>query len=123
MKILILNGPNLNLLGKREPGIYGSKGFEEYFEELKKRYPEVKLAYCQSNTEGAASAGASALGVRGRLQWRRIRPITICVREMPSASARASTFSITSGGSRIVVMTGTVRFFRFVAIGLPCLHV
>ena len=51
-KILILNGPNLNLLGKREPGIYGSRGFEEYFEELKKKYPEVELAYFQSNVEG-----------------------------------------------------------------------
>ena len=39
MKILILNGPNLNLLGKREPGIYGSLGFEEYFEKLKGMFP------------------------------------------------------------------------------------
>ena len=48
-KILILNGPNLNLLGKREPGIYGARGFEEYFEELKSQFPEVELAYYQSN--------------------------------------------------------------------------
>ena len=51
-KILILNGPNLNLLGKREPGIYGSKGFEVYFEELKRMFPDVELAYYQSNVEG-----------------------------------------------------------------------
>ena len=52
MKILILNGPNLNLLGKREPGIYGAQGFEEYYEELRKRYPNVKFEYFQSNIEG-----------------------------------------------------------------------
>jgi len=51
-KILILNGPNLNLLGIREPGIYGSKGFEVYFEELKRMFPDVELAYYQSNVEG-----------------------------------------------------------------------
>ena len=52
MKILILNGPNLNLLGKREPEIYGSRGFENYYEELKGRYPEVEFEYAQSNIEG-----------------------------------------------------------------------
>lgn len=52
MKILILNGPNLNLLGKREPGIYGAQGFEEYYEELRKRYPNVEFEYFQSNIEG-----------------------------------------------------------------------
>ncbi|OIQ38704.1 MAG: type II 3-dehydroquinate dehydratase [Bacteroidetes bacterium MedPE-SWsnd-G1] len=53
MKILILNGPNLNLLGKREPEIYGSKTFEDYFEELKDRFPGIDLSYYQSNIEGA----------------------------------------------------------------------
>ncbi len=52
MKILILNGPNLNLLGKREPGIYGSRGFEDYLAELKILFPEVELSYYQSNHEG-----------------------------------------------------------------------
>ena len=52
-KILLLNGPNLNLLGKREPGIYGSQTFEDYFQDLKTRYPEVELHYFQSNHEGA----------------------------------------------------------------------
>lgn len=52
-KILILNGPNLNLLGKREPGIYGSQSFESYFEILKKTFAEVALHYFQSNHEGA----------------------------------------------------------------------
>jgi 3-dehydroquinate dehydratase-2 len=51
-RILILNGPNLNLLGKREPDIYGSQTFEDYFEELKKVFPETKLHYFQSNHEG-----------------------------------------------------------------------
>lgn len=52
MKIAIINGPNLNLLGKREPGIYGSTGFEEFFETLRKKYPALELHYFQSNIEG-----------------------------------------------------------------------
>lgn len=52
MKILILNGPNINLIGMREPDIYGDKGFEPYFEELKQRFPQVELGYYQSNVEG-----------------------------------------------------------------------
>lgn len=52
-KILILNGPNLNLLGKREPGIYGSQSFESYFERLENQFPEAELHYFQSNHEGA----------------------------------------------------------------------
>lgn len=53
MKILIINGPNLNLLGKREPEIYGSQTFEDFFAELKQNYPGVTLGYFQSNHEGA----------------------------------------------------------------------
>lgn len=52
MKIQIINGPNLNLLGKREPGIYGSEGFETFFETLKSKFPELELSYYQSNVEG-----------------------------------------------------------------------
>jgi 3-dehydroquinate dehydratase II len=52
MKIAIINGPNLNLLGKREPGIYGSTSFDDYLEELKKKYPQVSFHYYQSNVEG-----------------------------------------------------------------------
>ncbi|MFT7033617.1 MAG: 3-dehydroquinate dehydratase-2 [Cyclobacteriaceae bacterium] len=52
MKILILNGPNLNLLGKREPEIYGSNNFESYFEKLQKEFEGVELEYFQSNHEG-----------------------------------------------------------------------
>ncbi|TKB97563.1 type II 3-dehydroquinate dehydratase [Pedobacter cryophilus] len=52
MKIQIINGPNLNLLGKREPGIYGSEGFETFFEELKAKYSQIELSYYQSNVEG-----------------------------------------------------------------------
>lgn len=51
-KIAIINGPNLNLLGKREPGIYGSMDFETFFKDLKSRYPAVELLYFQSNVEG-----------------------------------------------------------------------
>jgi 3-dehydroquinate dehydratase-2 len=51
-KIAIINGPNLNLLGKREPGVYGNQSFEEYFEELEAKFPDVEFHYCQSNVEG-----------------------------------------------------------------------
>lgn len=52
MKIQIINGPNLNLLGKREPGIYGNSSFEDYLQQLRKRYPDVQIDYYQSNVEG-----------------------------------------------------------------------
>ncbi len=52
MKLLILNGPNLNLLGLREPGVYGSQGFDSYLEDLKSMFPDVELEYYQSNVEG-----------------------------------------------------------------------
>ena len=51
-KIIIINGPNLNLLGKREPAVYGSQNFETYLEELKKKYSDIELDYFQSNVEG-----------------------------------------------------------------------
>lgn len=53
MKIAIINGPNLNLLGKREPEVYGSESFEDYFEFLKEEFKTVELFYFQSNHEGA----------------------------------------------------------------------
>lgn len=52
MKILIINGPNLNLLGKREPEIYGNQSFDNYFEELKLKHSDIELHYFQSNIEG-----------------------------------------------------------------------
>jgi len=52
MKLLILNGPNLNLLGKREPAIYGSETFEAYLKVLQAKYPDIELHYFQSNIEG-----------------------------------------------------------------------
>ena len=52
MNIIIINGPNLNLLGKREPTIYGSQTFEQYFESLKLKFPMLQLTYFQSNKEG-----------------------------------------------------------------------
>ena len=51
-KIQIINGPNLNLLGKREPTIYGHSSFEDYLQVLRQRYPVCELAYYQSNVEG-----------------------------------------------------------------------
>ncbi len=52
MKLLIMNGPNLNLLGVREKNIYGEQSFESYFEELKQKFPGIELDYYQSNVEG-----------------------------------------------------------------------
>ena len=52
MKITIINGPNLNLLGKREPGIYGTQSFDAYYDRLKEKYQEIDMEYFQSNIEG-----------------------------------------------------------------------
>ena len=53
MKLLIINGPNLNLVGRREPGIYGDKSIDAYLNELYKKYNSVSFSYFQSNHEGA----------------------------------------------------------------------
>lgn len=52
MKIQIINGPNLNMLGTREPGIYGNSTFDDYLKTLRERYPDVQIDYYQSNIEG-----------------------------------------------------------------------
>lgn len=52
MKIIIINGPNLNLLGKREPEVYGNVTFVDYFTNLKKKYTDIEIEYFQSNIEG-----------------------------------------------------------------------
>ena len=52
MEIAIINGPNLNLLGKREPEVYGSMAFEQYLDQLKEKFPQVNFSYYQSNIEG-----------------------------------------------------------------------
>lgn len=52
MRIQIINGPNLNLLGKREPEIYGKTGFDEYLSSLRNAYPQIQVDYYQSNVEG-----------------------------------------------------------------------
>ena len=52
MKIIIINGPNLNLLGKREPEIYGNTTFDSFLESLQKKYPTIEMSYFQSNIEG-----------------------------------------------------------------------
>jgi 3-dehydroquinate dehydratase-2 len=67
-KITIINGPNLNLLGKREPGVYGSESFDSYFLKLKERYPQIEIEYFQSNIEGELidaiqKAGFSSTGI------------------------------------------------------------
>ena len=52
MKLIIINGPNLNLIGVREPSVYGSQTFEDYLKELRKKFPTIHLDYFQSNVEG-----------------------------------------------------------------------
>ncbi len=68
MNIKIINGPNLNMLGTREPGIYGNTSFDEYLTELKMAYPDITISYNQSNIEGEIvtliqEAGSSSDGV------------------------------------------------------------
>jgi 3-dehydroquinate dehydratase II len=68
MRMAIINGPNLNLLGTREPEVYGSQTFEQYFAILKKKYPEIDFSYFQSNVEGELinelqRAGAASDGI------------------------------------------------------------
>ena len=60
MKLSIINGPNLNLIGTREPGIYGSETFEHYFQKLRKKYENIDFDYFQSNVEGELINGIQA---------------------------------------------------------------
>lgn len=62
MRICIINGPNLNLLGKREPEVYGTQTFEEYLEILKNKFPQLDLTYYQSNIEGELIGKIQELG-------------------------------------------------------------
>ena len=62
MKIIIINGPNLNLLGKREPEVYGNETFESYFEKLQVQFPTVTLEYYQSNIEGEIISKIQEIG-------------------------------------------------------------
>ncbi len=67
-KIQIINGPNLNMLGLREPDVYGSRSFDDYLTELRKQYPDVEISYYQSNHEGdlidcIQTVGISADGI------------------------------------------------------------
>jgi 3-dehydroquinate dehydratase-2 len=62
MKIAIVNGPNLNLLGKREPEVYGTQTFEDYFEIIKNKFPQIELTYYQSNIEGELIGKIQELG-------------------------------------------------------------
>ena len=64
MKIIIINGPNLNLLGVREKNIYGKKSFENYFKKLKKQFKKIKLEYYQSNVEGELINKIQEVGFR-----------------------------------------------------------
>lgn len=72
--ILIINGPNLNLLGKREPEIYGSRSFEDYLEELRKDFPKLHIHYYQSNSEGEIIDAIQEAGFRADCQGIIINP-------------------------------------------------
>ncbi len=65
MKILIINGPNLNLLGRREPGIYGSGDFDSYLATLRAKFPNIEIDYFQSNIEGEIIDRIQAAGGAG----------------------------------------------------------
>jgi len=62
MKIAIINGPNLNLLGKREPGVYGNESFDTYFTTLQKKYTSISFTYYQSNVEGELVSALQEFG-------------------------------------------------------------
>ena len=62
MNIIIINGPNLNLLGKRETNIYGDLSFQEFFEQLSEKHPSLNLEYYQSNIEGALISKLQEVG-------------------------------------------------------------
>ena len=64
MNLAIVNGPNLNLLGTREPGIYGSENFEAYYEKLQEQYPQIHFSYFQSNVEGELINALQDFGFR-----------------------------------------------------------
>lgn len=64
MHIAIINGPNLNLLGNREPDVYGSHTFEQYFETLKEKFPQITFSYFQSNIEGELISEVQKMGAK-----------------------------------------------------------
>lgn len=66
MKIAIINGPNLNLTGKREPGVYGRQSFDEYIPYLRGLFPDMEISYSQSNVEGELIDRIQACGREGR---------------------------------------------------------
>lgn len=68
MNIAIVNGPNLNLLGMREPEVYGSESFEKYLDSLKQQFPEVVFSYFQSNIEGELVTAVQEFGVFGKAE-------------------------------------------------------
>ena len=78
MNIIIINGPNLNLLGKREPSIYGSQSFEEYLVKLKEEYPSVNISYYQSNVEGELIDIIQDISV----EWQKFL-LKICLKTIP----------------------------------------
>ena len=65
MKIQIINGPNLNMLGRREPGIYGQESFDDFLPRLQSRYPDIEIAYYQSNVEGCLIDKMQEVGFGG----------------------------------------------------------
>ena len=71
MKIQIINGPNLNLLGVREPGIYGSNSFESYLPKLKAKFPDIEIEYFQSTKHGngCRSFANSANAQTAMMKW------------------------------------------------------
>lgn len=77
MKIQIINGPNLNLLGVREPGIYGSNSFESYLPKLKAKFPDIEIEYFQSNIEGELINKLQEVGFPMMVLYSMLAPILI----------------------------------------------
>lgn len=112
-KVLILNGPNLNLLGEREPDIYGDTSFADYLEELQERFPGVRFIYYQSNVEGELIDALHAAGA-------------VSPNLNPDASARVTPISSCDG---IVLNAGALTHYSYAladaieAISVPVIEV
>ena len=91
MKLLIVNGPNLNRLGNREPGIYGSQTMDDCLQALRLRYPDDEIAYCQSNVEGllidrlqqAADEGVEGVALNAGAYTHTSIALHDCIRSLP----------------------------------------
>ena len=110
MKIQIINGPNLNLLGQREPGIYGSESFDSYLPKLRERFPDVEIDYYQSNIEGELINKMQETGFFGGYDGSFKTVSARCAVPLSKSTSRMSTSVRSSAISRSSVVLAWVSF-------------